>query len=158
MSGIIGGAGSKSGAIGQKTSVDTIVRSGQVGSYSVMTGPVLIQFDDFWINQGGITYSTTTKRFTVPVAGNYRITFNPFLSGATCRVFIGVNTDSPDATTHKGHTYWTSGSTAANYTTGNINSVVSLSANDYIVYYLDSGSLYNTNTDRFNQFSIQLIK
>ena len=142
---------------GRVTMPSQPIISGQVGSYAAMTGPVLITFNDFWINQGGIVYNTTTKRFTVPVAGKYRITFNPFFANATCRVFIGVNTDSPAATTHKGHAYWTSGSTAALYSTGCINSVVSLAASDYIVYKLNSGVLYNTSADRFNQFSIQLI-
>ena len=131
------------------------VISGQIGT--AMTNPAapqLIDFNEFW-SSVGITYNSTTRRFTVPVAGKYRITLNPFwLQGAGIgRVMVGVNNDAPVQTTHYGHTYKGSN----DYETGCINSVVSLSANDYVVFKLFQGTLYSTPGDRFNQFSIQLI-
>jgi len=116
--------------------------------------PILLSFDEFWTNSG-ITFNATTKRFTVPTSGTYRITLNPFFKTGTGsgRVMVGVNTDSPSVLTHRGHTYKGS----SNYETGCINSVVYLSANDYVVFYLALGGLYNQTSDRFNQFSIELI-
>lgn len=129
--------------------------SGQVGSTSSFSGSVIIPFDEFWVSRG-ITYNSSTRRFTVPNTGIYRITMNPFKisdGGNPTRVLIGVNTDSPGTNTHYGHTY----TNIAAYGTMNLNTVVSLSANDYIVFYLYQGTLYNQSTDRFNQFSIEMI-
>jgi hypothetical protein len=129
--------------------------AGQVGSFGSLTITQIIPFDDFWVNQGGITYNSSTRRFTVPTSGVYRITMNPFfqIGYANSRIFIGINNDAPNATTHRGHAYRESGT----YDTVSLNSVVSLSANDYIVFYLAVPAIYNGSGDRFNQFSIELI-
>lgn len=129
--------------------------SGQMGTTATISGAQLIPFDDFWISGRGITYSAATKRFTVSQAGLYRITFNPFFNttGGPHRVMIGKNTDVPTQSNHIGHTY----SAIAGYNMGSIDSLVQLNANDYIVFYLFSGSLYNGTTDRFNQFSIMKV-
>lgn len=129
--------------------------AGQIGT--AMTSPdaaQIIAFNEFWVSRG-ISYNSSTRRFTVPIAGVYRITMNPFFrTGATAsRVLIGVNTDSPTTSTHYGHTYREDGG----YDTGCINSVVSLGAGDFIVFRLTQGGLYNQSQDRFNQFSIEKI-
>lgn len=131
--------------------------SGQVGTTQSagLTVGTLIPFDDFWVSRG-ITYNSSTRRFTVPVAGVYRITLNPFfISGvASGRVLIGINTDTPTPANHKGNTY----REAALYDTGCLNSVVTLAASDYIVFLIYQGQLYNGGlTDAFNQFTIELI-
>lgn len=69
------------------------------------------------------------------------------------RVLIGVNNAAPAQTTHYGHAYRES----TTYDTVCLNSVVSLNANDWIVFYLYSGTIYNSGSDKFNQFSIELI-
>ena len=128
--------------------------SGRVGSTTNPTSDSLIPFDEFWVSRG-ITYNSTTRRFTVPIAGIYRITINPFFNtgvGAG-RVMVGINTDSPTVVTNYGHAYRES----ATFDTTAIDSVVSLNANDYIVFRIQQGTLYNNSSDRFNQFSIQLI-
>ena len=129
--------------------------SGQIGT--AMTSPdsdQLIAFNQFWVSRG-ISYNSSTRRFTVPIAGVYRITMNPFFraGAAAARVLIGVNTDSPTTTTHYGHAYRQD----ASYDTGCVNSVVSLGAGDFIVFRLTQGGLYNLSADRFNQFSIEKI-
>lgn len=128
--------------------------SGQIGSFSSFNGPTKVPFDDFWV-QRGITYNSSTRRFTVPVTGIYRITMNPFFETGTgaARLFIGINDDAPNSVNHKGHAY----REAATYDTVCIDSVVSLNASDYIVFYLNSGRIYNSTGDRFNQFSIEMI-
>lgn len=129
--------------------------SGQVGTTATFAATQIVPFDDFWV-QNGITYNSSTRRFTVPVSGTYRITMNPFKlsSSASARIRVGINTDSPTGSNHRGMCY---GDNASVYQTMNINSVVNLSANDYIVFVLAEGSLYNNTTDRFNQFSIERI-
>jgi hypothetical protein len=128
--------------------------SGQIGSSGSFTGPQLVPFDDFWV-QRGITYNSSTRRFTVPVSGIYRIVMNPFFinTQVNSRMLIGVNNDSPNLTTHRGHAYRESGT----YDTASLNSVVSLNANDYVCFYLYAGGIYNASVDRFNQFSIEMI-
>lgn len=127
--------------------------SGQMGSFASPTGGQVLAFDDFWV-QRGISYNSSTKRFTVPVAGIYRITLNPFTTTNGTRVMIGVNTDTPNNSTgHRGHIYH--GNTG--YTAHSMDSIVQLNANDYVVFYLSAGTIYNNTTDRFNQFSIERI-
>lgn len=128
--------------------------AGQVGSSGHITNPSLVPFDEFWI-QRGITYNSLNRRFTIPVSGVYRITMNPFTNGTATgfRLLVGVNTDTPTATTHRGHCYTDTGI----YTTLSIDSVVELNANDYIVFRVAGGILFNSSADRFNQFSIERI-
>ena len=128
--------------------------SGQMGTFVTMASAQKVPFDDFWV-QRGITYDSGTRRFTVPVAGIYRITMNPFSnpSGGALRVMVGVNNDAPTTANHRGHCYKQN----SEHDTLSINSIVSLNAGDYIVYYLFAGQLYNSSSDRFNQFSIEMI-
>jgi hypothetical protein len=129
--------------------------SGQMGTLATFSGPALVPFDDFWISSRGISYNSSTRRFTVPAAGIYRITMNPFTnpSGAQVRIYIGVNTDAPAGSTHRGHAY----KQPIDHNTLSLNSLVQLNANDYVVFYLASGVLYNASNDRFNQFSIEMV-
>ena len=132
----------------------TPIISGRLGSSGAISSDQLVLFDEFWV-QRGITFNSTTRRFTVPSSGIYRITFDPFwnTSASAGRVLIGVNTDAPIQSNNYGHSY----RETASYDSGSINSVVSLNADDYIVYRLFSGSLYNGTNDRFNTFSIARI-
>jgi hypothetical protein len=128
--------------------------SGQMGSISSIAATQKVPFDDFFV-QRGITYNSSNRRFTVPQSGIYRISFNGFtITGYSAyRLFVGINTDTPNASTHKGHIY----SNINAHQSFNLHSVVQLSAQDYIVFYLTEGGLYNLTGDRFNQFSIEMI-
>ena len=131
------------------------VISGQIGTALINpSSPQKLAFNEFWTSVG-ITYNSSTRRFTVPSAGKYSISINPFFNAGTAngRVLVGVNNDAPNQTTHYGHCYRGS----ADYETGCINSIVYLSANDYIVFYLMQGMLYSQSSDRFNQFTIHKI-
>lgn len=141
------------------TAIDKPMISGQIGTalYTAsLVGPIKVPFGEFWTSVGGMVYDATNRRFYVPKAGKYRVSFNPFKNtGSTaCRVLVGVNNDAPSTLTHKGDSY----SNTSTYDTGCINSVLSLSAGDYIVFYLYEGQLYNASTDLFNQFSIEYLE
>lgn len=128
--------------------------SGQVGSLGSQNAPTKIAFDDFWVNQGGITYDSANRRFYVPNTGIYRVTMNPFVNTTTvARLMIGKNTDTPGQSNHFGHAY--RDNTSAD--TLSFNSILPMNANDYIVFYLASGALYNATNDRFNQFTIEQV-
>ena len=135
--------------------IDLPIMSGQMGTITGPTGPAIVAFDDFWF-QRGIEYNSTTKRFTVSRTGIYRITWNAFTHSAgtaTVRVFISVNSDTPTNQVHKGQAY----KSAAGHQTLSLISVVPLNANDYIIFYIAEGTLYNATNDRFNQFTIEMI-
>jgi microcystin-dependent protein len=149
----------QTGQAALQTSVAAIqtrpIISGQIGTFQHPAAPTKLQFDDFFVSGRGITYNATTRRFTVPTAGVYRVTMNPFKFHSTnpVRVTIGVNDDAPTTGNHRGHAY----SSGADYQTLSLNSVVTLAANDFVVFYLAQGSLWNLPGDRFNQFSIEMI-
>jgi hypothetical protein len=129
--------------------------SGQIGTELISpTAPCIIGFNEFWTNNG-ITYDSSTRRFTVYLKGNYRITMNPFfITGVGGgRVLIGINEDTPTITSHKGHCF----REATSYDTACLDSIVYLNPNDYIIFYLGAGKLYNLATDKFNQFSIEYL-
>ncbi len=115
--------------------------------------PQVLLFNDFWVNQWGITYDAW--KFTVPVAWVYRITLNPFFRNGSnaSRVYIWKNTTWDPWNSHIWHSYREN----ATYDTWCLNSVVNLSANDYITFYLSQWWLYNQSGDTFNQFTIQKI-
>jgi len=131
------------------------IMSGQMGT--AMENPNSAQvllFNEFWVNQWGITYNAW--KFTVPVNWVYRITLNPFFRTwvSNWRVYIRKNTTwNPWWSSHIGHTYRES----ATYDIWCLNSIVNLSANDYITFYLRVWWLYNISNDRFNQFTIEKI-
>lgn len=138
------------------SSLETVnIISGQMGTNGNVFAGSKVPFDDFWV-QRGITYNSSTRRFTVPIAGIYRIQMSAFtLSGYSgTRVMIGINNDAPDnATGHRGHIY----NQDSNHSSMDLHSVVQLNAGDWIVFYVSAGALYNNSGDRFNQFSIERI-
>lgn len=128
--------------------------AGQMGTVGITAAATKVLFDDFFV-QRGITFDSSTRRFTVPIAGIYRITMNPFTNpaGGAFRLVIGINLDAPTAANHRGMCY----KQDSEHDTLSLNSVVSLAANDFIVFYLIHGQIYNASGDRFNQFSIERI-
>lgn len=142
--------------IEEKIEIKPII-SGQIGTaITTFSGPAKIPFDEFWVNQGNISYDSAARRFYLPKDGKYRVTLNPFKNTGTVafKIKLGKNEDAPSNTSHFGHTY----SNSSGYDVGNINSVIECKAGDYLVFYLESGSLYNLTTDKYNQFSIEYIE
>lgn len=139
---------------GRVSSPNMPIISGQMGSYGSITAAQKVPFDEFWV-QRGITYDSTTRRFTVPKTGIYRVQMAAFtLSGyAGTRLLVGVNTDAPGLSSHRGHIY----NADTSHSSMDIHSVIPLNAGDWVVFYLYGGALYNATNDRFNQFSIEMI-
>ena len=131
------------------------VMSGELGTTSLPAAPQALKFTTIRVDQGGIIYDAATGKFTVPEAGVYRITLNPFKRSATgaTRLYIGLNTTAPTGANQIGHCY----DGGVDFATMCLNTVINLEADDYIVFYLFQGTLHNTSGDRFNQFSIERI-
>jgi hypothetical protein len=103
----------------------------------------------------GISYNTSSRRFTVPITGRYRISFSGFKANtaSTCRVLLGVNTDSPSSSSNSGHIY-TNGST---YDSLSFDVILNLSTNDYFTFRLTEGTLYTRTSDQFNFMAAHLV-
>jgi hypothetical protein len=121
------------------------------------TGPALVQWDTAYFNvQRGITYSTGTKRFTLSVSGIYTIQWVVFRDSASASPFsggIGVNTDAPTYVTNKAGFYTT---LAAGYLGYPVLVTLPLVANDYITFYVATGTAYSGGPTEggYNAFSI----
>jgi len=111
-------------------------------------GTGLIAWDSTIVQQG-ITYSSLTKRFTVPRAGKYKINFNGFKGAAygLGRLAVGLNSDSPTSSSNIGHIY---SDEASAYDTLVTEVIVTLAANDYFTFCMLEGGLYSASNDQFN--------
>lgn len=109
------------------------------------SGAVVVVFDSTNLNVGA-GYSTSTNRFTAPVAGNY------FFSSFALK--DNNNTDTVLVLAKNG-TYVTgySDTTGSNYTSLSVSGVVSLAAGDYVEVRTTSGGIYS-NYRNFSGFLI----
>jgi hypothetical protein len=119
-----------------------------------VAGDQLIPWDTE-ITSVGITYNTSTRRFTVPISGRYRISFSGFksTSASTLRILLGVNSDSPVSSSNFGHTY----SSVTGYDSVSFDVILNLSANDYFTFRLAEGILWARSNDQFNFMAAHLI-
>jgi len=158
-----GGAGNSGFGIGTTASGDylQIDTSGRVlmpsqpmftayrGSYSLPTQAwTQIVYDNCTLNRGS-GYSTSTGRFTAPVAGYYYFEAIGEGGGNAFHTLISVNGATPT-----GH-----GDTAQNWTSSNVSRqalVVSLNTNDYVTvsHYIDSGKTMTNNRSHFHGWLI----
>lgn len=126
--------------------------AGRMGGVTTVTASAAIKFDEFFVDQGGITYTTSNGKFTVPVDGIYRLTLNALTNNtAGTRVRLYVN--GTGASNIYGHTY--SGDSDHQHLA--INSVLDLNANDFIYFWCENGAVYSQPTDKFTEFSIEMI-
>lgn len=143
-------------ASGRTLNPNQPIISGRIGNaMDQPIAPFNTLFNDIW-TQNGITHNNTNGRFTVPVAGRYRIVFNAFTNTGygSYRIVVGVNNDDPTHITCYGQMY----SNSNQHQPLPLYAVLDLQANDYIVLRLREGRLYNNpTTDWFNDFSIELI-
>ena len=115
--------------------------------------PAVLGWQNITVQQGGLTYNVSTKRFTVPIAGFYKATCSvskPASQG--CRLNIGVNTDAPTNVTAKATSY---ADTASGTTHQMVTQILSLAANDYVTFSIDIGQIYsNVGDNPYQYFSI----
>ena len=116
-----------------------------VGSYS--TGGTV------YVQTGGISYNSSTGAITVPVAGNYRITYAGFSSAANSYVMMSLRKNG-------GHYAASECFAASNggwiYVSANQTVIVNMSTSDYIQVYCNGGSPYTAGGGG-NSISMELI-
>jgi len=87
--------------------------------------------------QGGITYTSTTGRFTVPIGGVYHIYAQCYLNedGSTCRIGGNIN----GTQRFMGHGGYGAGGGPDNRGTHSAQATIKLDANDYITFTNNAG-------------------
>jgi hypothetical protein len=84
----------------------------------------------------GTHYSTSTGKFTAPIAGRYYLAFRALTrSVAASNMWVGINVNGT-ALTQTYHTH-------TNHSNISAESIVSLSANDYVQVYLGGGGIHS---------------
>jgi hypothetical protein len=127
--------------------------SGRIGD--AMTNPegeVILKFNEFWASNNTITHDVTTGKFTFSKSGKYRITFNGINNYTSTRLLIGKNELTPGNTSNFGQTQ-----NRITFTPISLNVVISILSGDYIIFRLLSGIIYNADTNRSGEFSIEKI-
>ena len=84
----------------------------------------------------GTHYSTSTGKFTAPIAGRYYLAFRALTRSVShTNMWVGINVNGT-ALTQTYHTH-------TNHSNISAESIVSLSANDYVQVYLGGGGLHS---------------
>ena len=99
----------------------------------------------------GTNYSTSTGKFTAPIAGIYYLAFRALTRSAThTNMWVGINVNGT-ALTQTYHSH-------SNHSNIGAESIVSLSANDYVQVYLGGGGLHSgAGHDHYTFFQGHLI-
>ena len=136
---------------------DSIIYNNPVICMSVVTSSVTAPALIPWANtvvQRGITYSSGTKRFTVPTAGIYSIlAVCHKASGGVTSLAIGLNTDAPVEAIAKAYSRNDEAGIACIPATVTL----SLAANDYITIYTENGTILGNATTPYSVIQITRI-
>ena len=99
----------------------------------------------------GTHYSTSTGKFTAPIAGRYYLAFRALTRSAShTNMWVGINVNGT-ALTQTYHTH-------TNHSNISAESIVSLSANDYVQVYLGGGGLHSgSGHDKYTFFQGYLL-
>ena len=116
---------------------------------SPVTGGNKLTLDSNIISGGGLTVDQTNERMIVPVAGLYRIGFTHLTNSSTDTVGIEMRKSGTriegSRTQVKGQTYVGLSS----------HMLVSLAVNDYIEWWVDTGTVHNNST--YNNMYVYLV-
>ena len=139
-------------------STDTLIYNNPVICMSVVTSSVTAAALIPWANtvvQRGITYSSGTKRFTVPVDGIYeiKVVCHKSSGGGATSLAIGLNTDAPVEAIAKAY----SRNDEAGISPVVASVTLSLAANDYITTYTENGTILGNATTPYSVIQIVRI-
>jgi len=99
------------------------------------------------ITGGGMTADTSNNRMIVPIAGLYVVGFNQLISDNANYVSMRIRKNGSDVLGSRIQS-------AQNHNYGAISGhrIIELSANDYIEWYVISGTIYGGSTDYNNNY------
>lgn len=117
--------------------------SASVGNY--MNGGVV------FVQNGGISYNSSTGAVTVPVAGNYRVTYSGFTNATNSYVQLSLRKNG----VHFAYTECFAASNTFQYVTATQTLIVNMAANDYLQAYVNGGTVYNGGGG--NTIALELI-
>lgn len=117
------------------------------GPNSDTTGGNVINMAAYIITGGGMTADTSNNRMIVPVAGLYVVGFNQLVSNDTNYVSVRIRKNGSDVLGSRIQS-------AQNHNYGAISGhrLIELAANDYIEWYVISGTIYGGSTDYNNNY------
>ena len=116
---------------------------------SPITSGNKITLDSSIISGGGLTVDTTNERMIVPVAGLYRIGFNHLTNNLTGTVGVEMR---KNGTRIDGSRTQVKGQTYVGLT---VHMLASLAVNDYIEWWVDTGTVHNNST--YNSMYVYLV-
>lgn len=132
---------------------DKAYLSGRIGTASGnITGAQVIKFDEFWSDNGSVSYDAVTGRFTFTKSGTYQLSFNSITIDVNNSIAIGLNTDTPTISNNIGYNF-----ERVDTSSIALNSIYDIQAGDYIVFAIVTGGIRNDGVAKGSDFFINKI-
>jgi len=114
----------------------------------------VIKFDDIFINQGNV-YSSSTGRFTAPIAGIYEISLSLLQDddGTVGQLDVRLRKNGTDI--NEGSNIYSDNDTK--YHTVSYTRLIELSANDYLEARLQAGGIFISSVSWYNVVNFRLV-
>ncbi len=117
-------------------------------------------FNTVFVNTGSF-YSTSTGRFTAPIAGVYMFTWGTLFgasSNTVGRFYLYKNGSSPSGDTSSSQLRLDLGASGSEIVSGEHSFMLTLAANDYVnIYWVSDDGQSNTSSTEYSYFTGQLI-